>query len=182
MDTLFIPVRVGTYGADIFIRSVCIISIVRLHSLQVSTTSKDPTYDNAPVATFSMVELNVALISACLPTLRPLLAGWINGLNGSSGGHGSSSRMNNSRSHKRSSVLNSLGGNSLQLNSLSSRKGIERLEGENEEDKIRVVTRVDVNVSEKDINLKSPRTIDDGRESSTESLFRNARADGGHVV
>lgn len=90
--------------------------------------------------------------------------------------------MNNSHSHKRSSILRSLGSNGLQLNSLNSRKGIERLEGENDEDKIRVVTRVDVNVVEKENTLKSPRTVDDGRESSTETLFRNARTDAGHVV
>ncbi|KAF2877246.1 hypothetical protein BDV95DRAFT_468720, partial [Massariosphaeria phaeospora] len=56
---------------------VCIISIVRLNSLRVITQSRDPAYDNTPVATFSIVEINVALICACLPTLRPLLSQWI---------------------------------------------------------------------------------------------------------
>jgi hypothetical protein len=156
---------------------VCIISIVRLHALLVITTSTDQTYDNAGVATFSMVELNVALISACLPTLRPLLAQWMNGLSNSTGA-GSSGGLGNSHNRKRSSVL-PFGSHSLPMNSLASRKGVERLDGETEDDKIRVITRVDVRVSDKE--KEKERGVQDERESSTESLFRNART-GGHVI
>jgi hypothetical protein len=70
----------------------------------------------------------------------------------------------------------------MQLNSLQSRKGAERLDGESKDDKIRVVTRVDVKVSEKEKGLRSAHTIGDGRESSTETLFRDARAESGHIV
>ena len=45
---------------------------------------------------------------------------------------------------------------------------MERLDGE-EDDKIRVVTRVDVNV------INQGRDTRDERESSTESLFRNTK-------
>jgi len=54
------------------------------------------------------------------------------------------------------------------LNSLGTRQGVERLDGE-EDDKIRVVTRVDVNV------MNQGRDTRDERESSTESLFRNTK-------
>lgn len=92
--------------------------------------------------------------------------------------------MNQNNSHsrhskKRSSVLPALGPYGMQLNSLSSKRGVERLDGDDEEeamdDKIRVVTRVDVNVHGKDGNSPSLR---DGRECSTESLFRDAK----HIV
>ncbi|KAF2110268.1 hypothetical protein BDV96DRAFT_464079, partial [Lophiotrema nucula] len=73
-------------GVFAFGAVVCIISIVRLHSLLVVTHSSDPTFDNAPTATFSVVEINVAIICACLPTLRPLLAQWMSGLSSSSKG------------------------------------------------------------------------------------------------
>jgi hypothetical protein len=71
------------------------------------------------------------------------------------------------------------GAYNMQLGSLGPKRGIERLESEAgdelEDDKIRVVTRVDVKVTDKNADGK------DTRESSTESLFRNARSDG-HVV
>ncbi|KAH7304554.1 hypothetical protein B0I35DRAFT_330539, partial [Stachybotrys elegans] len=53
--------------------SVCIISVIRLHSLYVTSVSTDPTWDNAGVAIWSCIELNVAIICACLTTLRPLI-------------------------------------------------------------------------------------------------------------
>ncbi|KAF2199329.1 hypothetical protein GQ43DRAFT_433488 [Delitschia confertaspora ATCC 74209] len=53
---------------------VCIISIIRLSSLARIANSKDPTFDNPPAATLSAVESNVAIICACLPSLRPLLS------------------------------------------------------------------------------------------------------------
>lgn len=64
---------------------------------------------------------------------------------------------------------------SIGLNTLGTRQGAERLEGEEDEDKIRVITRVDVKVSDQGSSMR------DGRESSTESLFRSAKATG-HVV
>ncbi|PVH91113.1 hypothetical protein DM02DRAFT_479113, partial [Periconia macrospinosa] len=62
---------------------VCVISVLRLHSLAIIARSTDPSYDNAPAASFSAVEAWVAIICACLPTLRPLLSQWFSGLNSS---------------------------------------------------------------------------------------------------
>ncbi|KAH7119830.1 hypothetical protein B0J11DRAFT_71123 [Dendryphion nanum] len=53
---------------------ICIISIVRLHSLHQGAVTKDPTYDNFAIAIWSVVEVNGAIIGACLPTLKPLIA------------------------------------------------------------------------------------------------------------
>lgn len=51
----------------------CVTSILRLRSLYIASISKDLTYDNVGAATWSAVELNVAIICACLPMMKPLL-------------------------------------------------------------------------------------------------------------
>lgn len=53
---------------------ICIISIVRLHALYQGATTKDPTYDNFAIAIWSVVEVNGAIVGACLPTLKPLIS------------------------------------------------------------------------------------------------------------
>lgn len=55
-------------------------SIVRLQSLVAISGSKDPTYDNAPAATWSGVEANVGIICSCLPLMRPLATQWLPGV------------------------------------------------------------------------------------------------------
>jgi len=50
----------------------CIISLVRLSSLKQATNTSDPTWDNTDAATWSYLELSMAILAACLPTLRPL--------------------------------------------------------------------------------------------------------------
>ncbi|KAF2005282.1 hypothetical protein P154DRAFT_425083 [Amniculicola lignicola CBS 123094] len=52
----------------------CIISIVRLRTLVTIANSEDPTYDNLSAATFSAVEVNIGIVCACLPSMRPLFA------------------------------------------------------------------------------------------------------------
>ena len=52
--------------------SVCIVSIIRAPKVRdVSLT--DPTWSDDDGIIWSMVELNVGVVSACLPTLRPLI-------------------------------------------------------------------------------------------------------------
>lgn len=46
---------------------------MRLQSLRVFTLSNDPFYDALPINTWSMVEVNVGIVCACVPGLRPLL-------------------------------------------------------------------------------------------------------------
>ena len=54
--------------------SGCIVSILRLHALYQASISKDLTYDNAGAAKWSSVELNVAVMCACIPAIKPVIS------------------------------------------------------------------------------------------------------------
>lgn len=54
--------------------SVCLSSVIRLQSLVRIANSPDPTYDNPSAAMFSAIEVNIGILCACLPSLRPLLS------------------------------------------------------------------------------------------------------------
>jgi hypothetical protein len=56
--------------------STCIISIVRATKLRAVVSAGDPSFYGAPGAIWSMVELNCAILCACLPTIRHLIASW----------------------------------------------------------------------------------------------------------
>jgi hypothetical protein len=51
-----------------------IASIIRLQSLRIFTLSDDPNYDSLPINTWSMVEVNIGIVCACVPTLKPLVS------------------------------------------------------------------------------------------------------------
>ena len=53
--------------------SACIISIVRLLYLKIAKDSHDNSWDSVPATYWTVVELNIGIVCACLPTLRPLL-------------------------------------------------------------------------------------------------------------
>ncbi|RDW77905.1 hypothetical protein BP5796_05757 [Coleophoma crateriformis] len=55
----------------------CITSIVRLRFLITFGNSKDPTWDNVTPAIWSLIEINVAMICACLPAIRVIVVHWI---------------------------------------------------------------------------------------------------------
>ena len=59
---------------------MCIVSILRLRSLLVISTSTDPTFDNVDAALWSTVEVMVSIICACLPCLRPLISRYLPGV------------------------------------------------------------------------------------------------------
>lgn len=50
--------------------SVCILSIIRLYSLQSFGLTADPTWDNVPTTFWSCLETTAAVVCACLPTIR----------------------------------------------------------------------------------------------------------------
>lgn len=52
------------------ISSVTIVSILRLQSLLSFANSRNPTWDNWSVSNWSIVEINVGIICACMPTAR----------------------------------------------------------------------------------------------------------------
>ena len=55
--------------------SVCIVSIIRVPSIaHISLT--DPSWSDVYGAIWSIVELNIGIVSACLPTLKPLFT-WL---------------------------------------------------------------------------------------------------------
>lgn len=54
--------------------SVTLVSVVRLHTLDDISNSEDVSFDNLSHATLSAVEVNVGIICACLPAMRPLFA------------------------------------------------------------------------------------------------------------
>ncbi|KAG4435113.1 hypothetical protein IFR05_009400 [Cadophora sp. M221] len=58
------------FGLGFFI---CAISLFRIRFLKVAAKSTDPTWDNVDAATWSLLELSLAIISASLPTLRALV-------------------------------------------------------------------------------------------------------------
>ncbi|KAF2268077.1 hypothetical protein CC78DRAFT_36125 [Lojkania enalia] len=66
-----IMVRAGLLGTFLLGGCVCIFSIVR--TIMVKQASfDDPTWNNAPGATWSVIENHVAIVCACLPVLKPL--------------------------------------------------------------------------------------------------------------
>ncbi|KAG4412716.1 hypothetical protein IFR04_014147 [Cadophora malorum] len=61
---LFIIFGVGGFS--------CISSIIRLYTIKVFATSKDPFFDGVPINIWSMIEINVAVVCASVPAMKPL--------------------------------------------------------------------------------------------------------------
>jgi len=180
---------------------VCVISVLRLHSLAIMARSTDPSYDNTTAASFSAVEAWVAIICACLPTLRPLLSQWFsglgssthesanidtNGMYGTDGGSLHVEEMLRSRDTKKSGRRSSLPfSERMSLKAVpEGKKGVERLSKSSRTHaderervqlerigKITVETTVDVKVGDVGEAKKGKRF--NGRDDSTESLFRD---------
>ncbi|KAK4236996.1 hypothetical protein C8A03DRAFT_16409 [Achaetomium macrosporum] len=53
---------------------VCVISVLRFHFIDKSLLTSDPTYTGIYLIFWSMMEINVAIVIACIPTLKPLVA------------------------------------------------------------------------------------------------------------
>jgi hypothetical protein len=49
-------------------------SIIRLQSLRIFTLSNDPFFDSLPINTWSMVEVNIGILCASIPSLKPLIS------------------------------------------------------------------------------------------------------------
>ncbi|KPI35770.1 uncharacterized protein AB675_11180 [Cyphellophora attinorum] len=64
--TLMFVFTLGLFG--------CIIGILRMYYLYRATVSTDLTYDNVAAAMWSAIELNVGIVCACVPALRPVVA------------------------------------------------------------------------------------------------------------
>lgn len=53
---------------------VCLVSILRLHSLYVVSNSSDITWDNTDAAIWSIIEVDTGIICASLPTIKPVIS------------------------------------------------------------------------------------------------------------
>ncbi|KAF3103432.1 hypothetical protein TWF102_003627 [Orbilia oligospora] len=80
-------ILMGIFGLGLF---VCAVSILRLHALIVLESSQDPTWDQAATTCWSSIELNIAIICASLPTLRPVIRRIFPSLLGSTNAYGNS--------------------------------------------------------------------------------------------
>ncbi|PVH95286.1 hypothetical protein DM02DRAFT_571441 [Periconia macrospinosa] len=163
---------IGIFAVGFF---VCVVSILRLHSLVAISNSSDPTYDNPPAATWSSVEINVGITCSCLPCLRPLITRWFHGVlsstpyryNGRSGG----------RSFSRNAYhLRSVGaGTILPLDSKGSRVSSE---GEVYGAQFQVGTEGQTNVDRNDTDCsgieKECRIQKEGSTSSLTEVHRQA--------
>jgi hypothetical protein len=56
------------------IDSVCVVSIIRLYTFNDVANTDDLSYTNPALVTLSAVEINVGIMCACLPAMRPLLS------------------------------------------------------------------------------------------------------------
>ncbi|OCL04652.1 hypothetical protein AOQ84DRAFT_415628 [Glonium stellatum] len=59
------------FGMGIF---SCIASIVRLQSIRTYTLSADPFYDSVQINLWSIIEVNIGIICASIPALKPLIS------------------------------------------------------------------------------------------------------------
>ncbi|KAI4926563.1 hypothetical protein J4E85_006857 [Alternaria conjuncta] len=64
----------GLVGMFVLGASGTMVSIIRLYTLDDIANSTDVSFDNKDHATLSAVEVNVGIICACLPAMRPLFA------------------------------------------------------------------------------------------------------------
>ncbi|KAK6360014.1 hypothetical protein TWF696_001135 [Orbilia brochopaga] len=53
---------------------ICIVSILRLRFLIILSRSMDPTWDQPATAYWSAIEMNISIVCACLPALKPLVS------------------------------------------------------------------------------------------------------------
>ncbi|TAQ83483.1 hypothetical protein B7494_g8190 [Chlorociboria aeruginascens] len=54
----------------------CLVGIIRLQSIYAASSSTDLTYTNVSSAMWSSIELNIGIVCACIPTIRPVLGIW----------------------------------------------------------------------------------------------------------
>ncbi|KAK3377087.1 hypothetical protein B0T24DRAFT_701223 [Lasiosphaeria ovina] len=75
LRSLHLPRRQKNMLIGVFCLGVfpCAVSIYRIRTLRIATQTADPLWDNVDAATWSFLELSVAVVAACLPTLRPIL-------------------------------------------------------------------------------------------------------------
>ncbi|KAL9622698.1 MAG: hypothetical protein Q9160_003008 [Pyrenula sp. 1 TL-2023] len=90
----------------------CVSSIIRISFIPVMLTSEDPTYVIAPPFYWSVIESNIGVLAASIPSFKPLAKRFVPRLIGESSlkrGYGNSGNMNPSHKSAGSSGFNKLG-------------------------------------------------------------------------
>lgn len=81
-------------------------AIIRFHFLVVALTSKDPNYDALGIAVASIIEINIGIVCASMPTLRPLLTKATRNLaKPASSAHMTETSVDSTRKRKRRGLL-----------------------------------------------------------------------------
>ncbi|KAH6847773.1 hypothetical protein B0I37DRAFT_445966 [Chaetomium sp. MPI-CAGE-AT-0009] len=75
LRTLTLPWRQKLWLCFVFALGilVCIASLLRFHFLDFTLLMEDPPWVAADISTWANVEINLAIIIACIPTLKPLV-------------------------------------------------------------------------------------------------------------
>ncbi|KXX73264.1 hypothetical protein MMYC01_209387 [Madurella mycetomatis] len=66
--------KLWLYSVFVLGFSVCLISVARIYFVYDSLNTNDPTLSGLHIITWSMLEINLSIIIACIPTLKPLAA------------------------------------------------------------------------------------------------------------
>ncbi|TDZ32428.1 hypothetical protein C8035_v012273 [Colletotrichum spinosum] len=82
----YAPAPYSTWTFAKVVSSVCVVSILRIPPLIAAKNSTDPTRDSPGIAQWSVIELNTAIVCACLITLKRLAARFCPRILGSSSG------------------------------------------------------------------------------------------------
>jgi hypothetical protein len=106
--------------------SVCIVSILRVHSLFVlAHNERDPMFYSAPPVYWASIEMNLAIVCACVPALKPLVVKVIPAFSSRRSGNDSSQRSEASKVSKISHSFQRLDGKG----SLSNTRSIDTEQG-----------------------------------------------------
>lgn len=82
-------------------RSVCIVSILRVHSLYVlARNEQDAMFYSAPPIYWAAIEMNLAIVCACVPALKPLFTHIVPAFASRLSGNGSTQRSGFSKTSK----------------------------------------------------------------------------------
>ncbi|KAH7135987.1 hypothetical protein B0J11DRAFT_425457 [Dendryphion nanum] len=153
---------------------VCVVSIIRIHSLAVISNSFDPTYDNPSAATWSSLETSIGIICSCLPCLRPLMVIWLPKIFPKSARSGPGTPFYN-----RNSYGNHLSATETQPSPIEVKNSRSSDDREGPNNRIQIVTEVHMQVDKDNARYLGTRGTEMShraeRHSSTETLIREDR-------
>jgi hypothetical protein len=161
-----------------------ITSIIRLKFIAGIDHSLDPTWDNVEPIIWSMVEIHVAIICACMPALRALFSRWFPNLfdithrSQRSGSAFSLDKMNT----KSAAAINEWNRNRARMNSgqscgevSSNSHGNGETQSEYELNKIRIIRKVEVDVVSAPVEVQNKGRRSLKPASSTDTIEFDGR-------